>query len=155
MTQDYRIDVPLIAEAESEARVLGHDYVGNEHLLIAIAKNASDGASQLLAKHGLSASALRSATTRILGEPNASPNRPTSLRLSHRTQIAIGDALSQSHGRETSSASTSNAGAYQSMDLLRAVLNAERTSKSVVSTLLETAGLTSADLLCDLPSASA
>ena len=55
--------------AMSEARELGHSYVGTEHLLIALLEPEAGGASRLLRDAGLTADGVNAAITRIVGTP--------------------------------------------------------------------------------------
>jgi ATP-dependent Clp protease ATP-binding subunit ClpA len=45
---------PLLSEAELEAKELGHNYVGSEHLVLAIVKLGDPALTTLLTQHGVS-----------------------------------------------------------------------------------------------------
>ncbi|MGH2970293.1 MAG: Clp protease N-terminal domain-containing protein, partial [Solirubrobacteraceae bacterium] len=49
-----------VVNAQAEARALGHDYIGTEHLLLGVAC-APGHAARVLAEHGATPEALRAA----------------------------------------------------------------------------------------------
>ncbi len=57
----------LIVAAGREAKVLGHSYVGTEHLLIGIARADSTVPGRLLAGHGVTAETAAATTAELLG----------------------------------------------------------------------------------------
>ena len=69
MEQSYRVAVPFLAEADREARHLGHAYIAPEHLFIALAANAAGSSRAFLDRNGLSPDTLRSAVRELVGVP--------------------------------------------------------------------------------------
>lgn len=57
----------LIQHAMEEARSLGHNYIGTEHLLLGILCQPNSAASQLLLERGLTLEALRRSVLEFLG----------------------------------------------------------------------------------------
>lgn len=57
---------PLLRQAEHEARELGHNYVGSEHLVLAILKLADPALTTLLQQHGVSHSKIRETVVSLL-----------------------------------------------------------------------------------------
>jgi len=64
-----------VADAQQHARGLGHDYIGCEHLLLALA-SASDGTAEVLQRHGINADSVRAQIIRLLapGQPPVLPS---------------------------------------------------------------------------------
>lgn len=62
----------LIQHAVLESRQMGHDYVGSEHILLAIIANHDSSAAQILAELGIKESQLREAMLEMLGSHQAS-----------------------------------------------------------------------------------
>lgn len=56
----------MIAAANA-SRQLGHDYIGSEHLLLALAEEVDSPAGQLLASHGLSPERVRARILELIG----------------------------------------------------------------------------------------
>jgi ATP-dependent Clp protease ATP-binding subunit ClpA len=57
----------IVVQAQEEARSLGHDYIGTEHLLLGAAAAPGD-AARVLAEHGATPDALRAAVRAEIGE---------------------------------------------------------------------------------------
>ncbi len=57
---------PLLRQAELEALELGHNYLGSEHLVLAVVKLADPGLSILLHEHGIEYVLVRDAVVRLL-----------------------------------------------------------------------------------------
>src|SRR5262249_16759116 len=57
---------PLLRQAEQEARALGHDWVGSEHLLLAITQLADPTLAAVLQKHGVAHDWLQEAVVEVL-----------------------------------------------------------------------------------------
>ncbi len=57
---------PLLQQAEHEALDLGHDYVGSEHLVLAIIRMADPPLVALLQQHGISHEKVRESVFKIL-----------------------------------------------------------------------------------------
>lgn len=58
----------VIQLALQEAREMGHNYVGTEHLFLALIQEGEGMASQLMSKYGISHTKARQAVTRVVGE---------------------------------------------------------------------------------------
>jgi ATP-dependent Clp protease ATP-binding subunit ClpA len=59
----------ILGRADAESRSLGHDGVGTEHLLLALAREGEGIAMRVLGEQGVGADALRDAVRRTLEEP--------------------------------------------------------------------------------------
>jgi ATP-dependent Clp protease ATP-binding subunit ClpA len=70
----------ILTRADGESRGLGHDRVGTEHILLALAREPDGIAARILAEHHLGAEAVRDAVRRGLEEvvepPPAAPAEP-------------------------------------------------------------------------------
>jgi len=89
----------MILTAQEEARLLQHDYVGTEHLLIA-ATEVDDGVPAALAALGLTTEALRSSVTRMVAPGGR--DRPGELAFTAEATAALErslrEALQLGHG---------------------------------------------------------
>lgn len=56
-----------VTQAQEEARKLGHDYIGTEHLLVAVCADKQGLGGHVLRRHGVTAEALREDIVRIVG----------------------------------------------------------------------------------------
>jgi ATP-dependent Clp protease ATP-binding subunit ClpA len=65
----------VVVVAQEEARRFGHDWVGTEHLLLAVALQPDEWAALVLARRGLTAQRISSEIDRIIGRSAA--GRPT------------------------------------------------------------------------------
>jgi ATP-dependent Clp protease ATP-binding subunit ClpC len=80
-----------LARAEEEAIALGDDFVGSDHLLIALAEDSGGAASRVLIDLGNDADVLRSKLVFIRGTRQTGPvglPLPRSSRLDHVVQMA-------------------------------------------------------------------
>lgn len=57
---------PLLQQAEHEAKELGHNYVGSEHLVLAICTSAGPPLSDLLQQYGISRQRVKEAVLGVL-----------------------------------------------------------------------------------------
>ena len=57
---------PLLQQAEHEARELGHNYVGSEHLVLAISASATPPLADLLQEYGVSRQRVKEAVLNLL-----------------------------------------------------------------------------------------
>jgi ATP-dependent Clp protease ATP-binding subunit ClpA len=89
----------MMLTAQEEARLLQHDYVGTEHLLIA-ATEVGDGLPAVLAPLGLTTEALRGNVTRMVAP--GGEDRPGELPLTAEARAAVErslrEALQLGHG---------------------------------------------------------
>lgn len=58
----------ILQLAFQEARELGHNYIGTEHILLGMIREAEGLAAQILIKHGVSHTSLRQAVIKLIGE---------------------------------------------------------------------------------------
>ena len=65
----------VVVEAQHEARALGHDYIGTEHLLLGLISEGGGVGAKALESLGLGAEALRAAVAEIV---------------EHRAAVAVG-----------------------------------------------------------------
>ncbi|MBO5340260.1 MAG: ATP-dependent Clp protease ATP-binding subunit [Oscillospiraceae bacterium] len=77
--------------AQQNASLLGHSYVGSEHLLLGLAAQSETPASRALQRHGLNAPALRRAAADQLGSgrPGAAPPQGLTPRCQQIIQFAV------------------------------------------------------------------
>jgi hypothetical protein len=75
-----------IQDALAEARRLGHDYVGTEHILLGLIRDEQGIGGQVLLDHGLRLEPVRAAIVRSLGE---NPPTPTPSSAHKTTEAAI------------------------------------------------------------------
>ena len=66
----------VVVEAQHEARALGHDYIGTEHLLLGLISEGGGVGAKALESLGVGAEALRAAVAAIVG-PGSSRRRRT------------------------------------------------------------------------------
>jgi ATP-dependent Clp protease ATP-binding subunit ClpA len=87
----------ILGQADAESRSLGHEGVGTEHLLLALARETEGIAMRVLGEHGVGADALREAVRRTLDEPvpdavadrpAAAPPAPAGLRRAQPFAVA-------------------------------------------------------------------
>ena len=57
---------PLLQQAEHEAKELGHNYVGSEHLVLAISTSATPPLADLLQEYGVSRQRVKEAVLKLL-----------------------------------------------------------------------------------------
>jgi ATP-dependent Clp protease ATP-binding subunit ClpA len=63
-----------VAGADAEARALGHDYVGTEHLLVAVAAAPEGPGREAIYATGLTVDALRGAVSELVAEAPSGPD---------------------------------------------------------------------------------
>jgi ATP-dependent Clp protease ATP-binding subunit ClpB len=68
----------LFDQAEAQAKALQDDYVSTEHLLLALAKQETTTAGQLLKKHGVTSNAILQALTKVRGAQRVTDQDPES-----------------------------------------------------------------------------
>lgn len=59
---------PLLTQAEHEALAMHHDYVGSEHLLLAIVQMADAELTEILKRHGVTYGGAKTAVLDVLGQ---------------------------------------------------------------------------------------
>ena len=89
----------MILTAQEEARLLQHDYVGTEHLLIA-ATEVDDGLPAALAALGLTTEALRGSVTRMVapGGQDRPGELPFTAEATAALERSLREALQLGHG---------------------------------------------------------
>ena len=113
-----------VASAEREARALGHDHIGTEHLLLGLVTSDSD-TSKLLAAAGVTVAAARNTVSEAVGKPSVSTTsggRP--LPGTARARRALGRAARFAHAEGSD--------IIESDHLLWGVLDVEGTAGQVL-----------------------
>jgi ATP-dependent Clp protease ATP-binding subunit ClpA len=65
----------VVVAAQAESRALGHDYIGTEHLLVAVAAAPAGPGREAIYATGVTVDALRAAVAELVGEgPGAGPD---------------------------------------------------------------------------------
>jgi ATP-dependent Clp protease ATP-binding subunit ClpA len=134
----YRIALPLLADADAEARRLGHAYIAPEHLLLAVASHAAGASQAFLARHGLTADALRQSITTLVGAParaDAASEATEPLTIALRSQLALAHAIGAASRRGDSAL------AFTPDELFGGLLADDVAPGAVVGGMLERAGL--------------
>jgi len=134
----YRVATPLLAEADAEARQLGHPFLAPEHLFIAVAAHGDGVSRTFLDRHGLTADALRKSVAAELGAMSVSAASDDPRTIALRSVVALGHAVTSGRGRSGQPA------AYTPDDLLLALLADDVAPHAVVGAILSRAGLTPA-----------
>jgi ATP-dependent Clp protease ATP-binding subunit ClpC len=86
----------MLAAAEDEARVLGHAYLGTEHVLLGMLATTGDPAGRVAASFGLDLEQARADVVEICGQGASEPvegELPWTPRLSGVLQLAVREAL--------------------------------------------------------------
>lgn len=65
-----------LVTAEAEALSLGHNYIGTEHILLALARTEEATAAQILRRHGVTAEAIERQTMAVIGGGSGSCHAP-------------------------------------------------------------------------------
>ena len=135
--RSYTIALPLLAEADAEARTLGHSYIGPEHLLLAVAANAKGVSRTFLGRHGMTVEGLRESVASLIG-PERVKTRESGdpLAIAHRSVLALAHALVAGQGTHHWP------DAYSPDELLGALLSDDVAPGATVGAVLEDAGLT-------------
>jgi ATP-dependent Clp protease ATP-binding subunit ClpC len=89
----------VVVLAQEEARVLGHNYIGTEHLLLGLCSEGSGVGAVVLEDAGLSLPMLRADVQRIIGEVSGAPQGqiPFTPRAKKVLELALREALKLSH----------------------------------------------------------
>jgi hypothetical protein len=88
----------LVARAQDEARSLKHNYLGIEHLLLALTTKAGGAAERLLREAGVTSAGVRAQVELMVGEGRETPNgripfTPRSKRALHLARGAAGSGM--------------------------------------------------------------
>ena len=89
----------IIVSAQEAARLLNHNYIGTEHLLLGVLKAPDSGAAQTLVASGLDLAAARSAVVKIIGTGGTSPEGhiPFTPRAKTVLELSLREALQLGH----------------------------------------------------------
>ena len=90
----------VVVGAQEEARVLGHGYVGTEHLLLALLAGPDNGAAQVVTAMGLDSTAVRDEILSIVGPGEGAPSGhiPFTPRAKKVLELSLREALALKHG---------------------------------------------------------
>jgi ATP-dependent Clp protease ATP-binding subunit ClpA len=85
--------------AQEEARRLGHNYIGTEHLLLGLLREGEGVAAQTLGRLGISLADVRSDVVRIIGELSEAPSGhiPFTPRSKKVLELSLREALQLGH----------------------------------------------------------
>ena len=85
--------------AQEEARLLDHDYIGTEHILLALLADGSSIAGQVLAGLGLTRDGVRAEVVELVGRgPGAvSGQTPFTARSKKVLELSLREALQRGH----------------------------------------------------------
>ena len=85
----------VVALAQEEARMLGHDYIGTEHLLLGLIHEGEGVAVRALGSLGISLEAVRQQVQEIIGQGQRSPSGviPFTLRAKKALELSLREAL--------------------------------------------------------------
>ena len=134
--RSYTLALPLLSEADAEARMLGHSYIGPEHLLLALAAHAAGASRTFLGRHGMTSGMLRESVAALLGPEHVTAREHGPLALTHRSVVALAHALGAGHGANHWPEP------YSPDDLLVALLADDVAQEGTLGALLSDAGLT-------------
>jgi ATP-dependent Clp protease ATP-binding subunit ClpC len=87
----------VVVLAQEEARMLGHNHIGSEHLLLGLIHEQSGVAAQVLAAAGITLEAARSAVGEIVGPSGKAPTGhiPFTQRAKKILELSLREALEQ------------------------------------------------------------
>ena len=91
----------VVVLAQEEARMLNHDYVGTEHILVALIREGGGVAAQALESLGITEEAARQQVEEIVGPGQTGPQRghlPFTPRAKKVLQLALREAIALGHG---------------------------------------------------------
>ena len=85
--------------AEEEARLLNHNYIGTEHLLLGLAHEGQGVAAQVLESLGISLEAVRAQVEEIIGQGQSAPTGqiPFTPRAKKVLELSLREALQLGH----------------------------------------------------------
>jgi ATP-dependent Clp protease ATP-binding subunit ClpC len=85
--------------AQEEARLLNHNYIGTEHILLGLIHEGEGIGAQTLAKLGVTLDKARDVLTEIMGEGNSSPSGhiPFTPRAKKVLELSLREALQLGH----------------------------------------------------------
>jgi ATP-dependent Clp protease ATP-binding subunit ClpC len=90
----------VVVLAQEEARMLHHDYIGTEHILVALIREGGGVAAQALESLGITAEAVRQQVEEIIGRGQQEPPRghlPFTPRAKKILQLSLREAIALGH----------------------------------------------------------
>jgi hypothetical protein len=89
----------VVTLAQEEARALGHDHVGTEHLMIGLVREEEGLAAHVLRDFGIDADRMRDAVIRILGRGEGAPRGqiPLTPRSKKVLELGLREAAAMGH----------------------------------------------------------
>jgi Clp amino terminal domain, pathogenicity island component len=89
----------VVVLAQEEARLLNHNYIGTEHILLGLIHEGEGVAAQSLESLGISLEAVRSQVTEIVGQGKAAPTGhiPFTTRAKKVLELSLREALELGH----------------------------------------------------------
>jgi ATP-dependent Clp protease ATP-binding subunit ClpA len=89
----------VVVLAQEEAKMLGHNYIGTEHLLLGLVHGGEGVACQALESLGVSLSAARAEVEEIIGQGQAAPtvHMPFTPRAKKVLELSLREALQLGH----------------------------------------------------------
>ena len=89
----------VVVLAQEEARVLGHNYIGTEHILLGLLAEGQGVAARVLEQLGISAEAVRAKVESIIGKGGAVPSGhiPFTPRSKKVLELSLREALKLGH----------------------------------------------------------
>lgn len=138
MSMSVGLDIPLVADAESHARALDHQWIAPEHLLLAIAADATTSAGAFLNAVGFDVASLRDDIDALVGA-RPFPSRTGPLMLAQRSQVAIGEAIRRGRGIRN------QATAFSADEMLDVLLSEDIATTGVIGGVLARHSMTPAD----------
>ena len=91
--QSYRIEPPLLAGPDTEARQLGHHWIGPEHLLRSFAAKPGRVSRAFFERHQLSRQSLLESVAAVVGPSIRAVRDEQPLTISRRAHLALAHAL--------------------------------------------------------------
>jgi hypothetical protein len=90
----------VVVLAQEEARMLNHDYVGTEHILLGLVREGGGVAAQALASLGITEEAARQQVAEVVGPGQPGPQRghlPMTPRAKKVLQVSMREAIALGH----------------------------------------------------------
>jgi ATP-dependent Clp protease ATP-binding subunit ClpC len=91
----------VVVLAQEEARMLNHNYVGTEHILVALIREGGGVAAQALESLGITEEAARQQVEEVVGPGQTGPQRghlPFTPRAKKMLQLSLREAIALGHG---------------------------------------------------------
>ncbi len=91
----------VVVLAQEEARMLNHNYIGTEHILLALISEGGGVAAQALGSLGITEEAVRQQVEEIIGRSQQDPPRghiPFTPRAKKTLQLSLREAIALGHG---------------------------------------------------------